>query len=56
MASALDSGLGNMHINILMTAVEVPSMYSNIYKCHEKEIGAAVETTLKNEKEVVKLL
>ena len=39
----LNAGMGNSHLNTLLTTMNIPEFYSSTYKTYEKEVGSAVE-------------
>jgi len=39
----LNSGCGNSHLNTILAAMNIPPMYNNSYKVHEREVGDAME-------------
>jgi len=39
----LNSGCGNSHLNTILAVMNIPPMYNNSYKMHEREVGDAME-------------
>lgn len=40
---ALDGGMGETHVNKLMTCLDIPKITDKIFKKHEIEVGQAAE-------------
>ncbi|XP_043483428.1 uncharacterized protein LOC122511917 isoform X2 [Leptopilina heterotoma] len=40
---AINGGLGNTHVNHVLTALNIPFFNSNTFQTHEKEIGRGME-------------
>ena len=41
--AALDNGIGFSHVNLILTALDVPTMTRKTYKAREREVGEIAE-------------